>query len=99
MGAPIFPRFCNRPAATRLVEGWQVQMPRTGLMASGRWDGMLRYIRGLAPPATGDDPTDRVVLRRFATDHDEAAFAELVRRHGPMVLSVCRRVLRELAEV
>src|SRR5262249_12014361 len=32
-------------------------------------------------------------LRRYATLRDEAAFALLVRRHGPMVLAVCRRVL------
>src|SRR5262249_8464397 len=30
----------------------------------------------------------------FAADHDEAAFAELVRRHGPLVLRICRQVLR-----
>src|SRR5207302_10339259 len=36
---------------------------------------------------------DADCLRRFSNCRDEAAFATLVRRHGPMVLSVCRRVL------
>ncbi|MBX9583076.1 MAG: sigma-70 family RNA polymerase sigma factor, partial [Gemmataceae bacterium] len=39
-----------------------------------------------------DGPADRDLLARFAQDRDEDAFAELVRRHGPMVLAVARRV-------
>lgn len=41
-----------------------------------------------------DALTDGELLRRFAQRHEEAAFSALLRRHGPMVLSVCRRVLR-----
>jgi RNA polymerase sigma factor (sigma-70 family) len=37
-------------------------------------------------------PTDRELLAQFVADRSEAAFAELVRRHGSMVLAVCRRV-------
>jgi RNA polymerase sigma-70 factor (ECF subfamily) len=37
--------------------------------------------------------TDNDLLRRFITNDDEAAFAELVRRHGPVVLGVARRML------
>jgi RNA polymerase sigma-70 factor (ECF subfamily) len=44
-------------------------------------------------PGSVDDPTDADLLRRFATDRDQAAFAALVERYGPLVLSVCRRVL------
>ncbi len=38
--------------------------------------------------------SDAELLERFVTCRDEAAFAALIARHGPMVLSVCRRLLR-----
>jgi RNA polymerase sigma factor (sigma-70 family) len=65
-----------------------------------RSDAVLREIRKLAPTADADGLTDRELLQRFAAERDEGAFAEVVRRHGPMVSGVCRRLLgqREDAE-
>jgi RNA polymerase sigma factor (sigma-70 family) len=37
--------------------------------------------------------SDAELVGRYAADRDETAFAELVRRHGPAVFGVCRRVL------
>src|SRR4029434_8486304 len=36
---------------------------------------------------------DRDLLQRFHSQQDQAAFHTLLRRHGPMVLDVCRGVL------
>jgi RNA polymerase sigma factor (sigma-70 family) len=47
-------------------------------------------------PAGG--ATDAELLRRFSAGRDEAAFAELVNRHGPMVQGVCRRILANAHE-
>ncbi|QDU96638.1 sigma-70 family RNA polymerase sigma factor [Lignipirellula cremea] len=46
-------------------------------------------VAGPAPTAT----SDRDLLDRFAQRQEENAFAELVVRHGPLVMAVCRRVL------
>jgi RNA polymerase sigma factor (sigma-70 family) len=43
--------------------------------------------------------TERQLLDRFVTANDPEAFRALVERHGPMVLAVCRTVLREPHDV
>ena len=50
---------------------------------------LLRYITHQAAAST----PDAVLLQRFVTDRDGDAFAGLVRRHGPIVYRVCRRLV------
>jgi RNA polymerase sigma factor (sigma-70 family) len=57
---------------------------------------LARAVQGLRRLVAGSaalELSDGQLLTQFATRRDEGAFAELVRRHGPMVLGVCRRVL------
>src|SRR5262249_16692557 len=54
---------------------------------------VLSQIHRLAGTQTPDEIPDRELLGRFRGRRDEAAFAALVRRYGPMVWGVCRRVL------
>ena len=44
-------------------------------------------------PHHAEDATDGQLLRQFLAQRDESAFVALVRRHGPMMLGVCRRIL------
>ncbi len=54
----------------------------------------FQHVRVLAAVHTARDSEDRELLERFVGDKDEAAFTALVERHGPTVLGVCRRALR-----
>src|SRR6266849_903286 len=62
-------------------------------MATAQLGTLLRHIHKLAAVHGGRQRTDRQLLEDFTGRRDEAAFAALVARHGPMVLRVCRRVL------
>jgi len=53
----------------------------------------IRYVRKLAAIEKRRDDSDQELLRRFLDQRDEAAFAALVERHGPMVLAAGKRVL------
>jgi RNA polymerase sigma factor (sigma-70 family) len=46
----------------------------------------------------GGGLSDGQLLGQFVARRDDAAFAALVHRHGPMVLAVCRRVLRHVQD-
>src|SRR5437868_2570184 len=59
---------------------------------------LVRHVRILAGAAPGAEATDRELLQRFTARADEAAFEALVRRHGPLVLRVCRGVLGNAAD-
>jgi RNA polymerase sigma factor (sigma-70 family) len=62
-------------------------------MNTTRAGAVLRHIRRLVARPMGT--ADRDLLERFTAGRDETAFAELVRRHGPLVSGVCRRLLRD----
>src|SRR5438105_14999799 len=62
-------------------------------MADGRLGPVARYATR-AVLLDGGGLTDGQLLARFLARREEASFEALVRRHGAMVLGVCRRVLR-----
>ena len=64
------------------------------IMPAKPLNGVFHRIRKLAAVHTLREASDRDLLARFVGAEDEAAFTLLVERHGPMVLSLCRRVLR-----
>jgi RNA polymerase sigma factor (sigma-70 family) len=55
---------------------------------------VLLHLPGVSGGPGPTAASDRDLLERFCARRDEAAFAQLLRRHGPMVLHVGRRVLR-----
>jgi RNA polymerase sigma factor (sigma-70 family) len=59
---------------------------------------ILRMIRTVVEDQRVKELPDRELLRLFRDGRDEAAFHGLLCRHGPMVLDVCRNLLRNEAE-
>ncbi len=54
---------------------------------------VIEHLRGAVLLKDGAGLGDGELLGRFIERHDETALAALVRRHGPMVWGVCRRLL------
>lgn len=64
-------------------------------MANAPLHNMLYHLACMAGAQPLEEEADADLLSRFTGQHDQAAFAALLRRHGPMVLNVCRRLLRQ----
>src|SRR5262245_27168416 len=64
-------------------------------MANERRESVLRHLRRLIASRAESDLPDEELHRRFLIAGDQEAFEALVRRHGPLVLSVCRRRLAD----
>ncbi len=62
-------------------------------MAFGSRDHATRAVRRMATVIALDGLSDGQLLARFIDQRDEEAFAELVRRHGSMVMTTCRRMV------
>ena len=60
--------------------------------------GVLRFLSKACALQGTCDLTDRELVERFISQRDEGAFTFLVRRHGPMIFSVCRRFLGDAHE-
>jgi RNA polymerase sigma factor (sigma-70 family) len=54
---------------------------------------ILDSVRSILSGQRGEGEDDRELLRRFAEAREDDAFAALLRRHGPMVLGLARRVV------
>jgi RNA polymerase sigma factor (sigma-70 family) len=68
-------------------------------MATGsvqRLNCLVRNMRQMALLHNPNSLSDSRLLESFLACRDEAAFELLVKRHGPMVLGVCRRVIGNL---
>jgi RNA polymerase sigma factor (sigma-70 family) len=65
-------------------------------MASTDFSNVAGALRRFLAAELAKGQPDRQLLALFLRHRDEAAFAALVRRHGPMVFGVCQRVLRNV---
>src|SRR5215510_8973355 len=64
-------------------------------MASDHPHRLTNYLRNLVAGPQARDASDRELMEQFVAGRDDAALTALVRRHGPMVYHLCRRVLRD----
>ena len=62
-------------------------------MATAQINTVIRHLRRAVLRQDAAGRTDGQLLTSFIEQKDEAAFEALVRRHGPMVFGVCRRVV------
>jgi DNA-directed RNA polymerase specialized sigma24 family protein len=67
-------------------------------MTKPQTSNLLQVVRRVVEDRRARELPDQDLLQGFIDRHDEAAFLTLLRRHGPMVLSVCRALLPNEAD-
>src|SRR5262245_60653197 len=67
-------------------------------MAKTAYSAILQFIRRISVDPRMRVAPDQELLQRFLGEQNEAAFEAILRRHGPMVLDVCRGVLANEAD-
>jgi RNA polymerase sigma factor (sigma-70 family) len=77
-------------SSSEALRGGQVTNTAAGLC--------IGQLPGVLCAHDSEGRSDGQLLERFLTHQDDAAFAALVRSHGPMVLGVCRRILGNVAD-
>jgi RNA polymerase sigma factor (sigma-70 family) len=87
-----------RPVSPSIKRRQALRSQGASDMSSGQLGDIPRQLRRAALLPDGGEMTDGQLLECFITRRDEVAFEALVRRHGPMVLGVCRRVLRHVQD-
>src|SRR5258708_5324157 len=68
-------------------------------MASGAMGAVCRQLERVFSSGGVTGLSEGQLLDRFVTRRDDVAFEALVARHGPMVMGVCRRLLRDPNDV
>lgn len=68
---------------------------REDRMATSQLTEFIQHLRTSVLLGNGTGLTDGQLLGLFVDQRDQAAFAALVKKHGPMVWGVCRRLLLE----
>lgn len=67
-------------------------------MANHLLNGVVGRMSAMLAASDAADRSDAELVRGYIGHRDRAAFEAIVRRHGPMVLGVCRRLLRNAAD-
>src|SRR5262249_24604376 len=70
-------------------------MARDCVMVTGPAETLFPQVRDALAARCNNKLSDQELLADFTLRADEAAFTDLVERHGPTVLRVCRRVLHD----
>src|SRR5262249_43733601 len=98
LNRPRFPKRIDETGAAGSYSHGESDPQRCRVMANTQLGAVLQHVRHLAAAPSVTGPIDRQLLHAFSAHRDEAAFTALVRRHGPLVLGVCRSVLGHLED-
>jgi RNA polymerase sigma factor (sigma-70 family) len=91
--APVgdFGKMTEQTACLRGLQGRRPATAERDLMTT---TPMNRVTQHILAACERDGMTDGELVNRFLSHQDDDAIAALIRRHGPMVWGVCRRLLR-----